>query len=371
LIAAKLYPRHMKAILKFTLCLAACLLVTSRVHALTCYAITQGNHILTFTTSTPGTVSSDVAISGINGAYSVVGIAIRTTTQNSGAANAGVGSLWGIAFNGTNFFLCTITPATGVATQVGGILSLDTSAGADGFGFGFDPAADRFRFISVQTNYEINPNTTSATQQTSFSGFPAQSGAAFTPSSYTGGTSQFYNISRDVTPRTLRTSSNVSTGALSTVGSTTLSTIFAPMGMSFGGSQLYLAAEGDLYKLNTSTGVATLVGAIGGNPTIRGLAIVPASFPPVLSQAVNLTVSGKKRVVTKRPTLLVRGTASCEFGVSGVKVKVGKAGFRNAAGTTSWRFKARLKRGVNVVKVQATGSNGATSSIAVVRIIRR
>jgi hypothetical protein len=351
--------------------IASVVLLASSAKAATCYAITQGNHILTFTTTTPGTVSNDQAISGINNAYSVVGIALRTTTQGSGAANAGVGSLWGIAYNGSNFFLCTINPTTGVAAQVGGTLSLNTSAGADAFGFGFDPAADRFRFISVQTNYSIDPNTATASQQTSFSGFPAQSGAAFKPSSYTGGSGQFYNISRDVSPRVLQTSTNISSGSVSTVGSTMLSAIFAPMGLSFGDSQLYLAAEGSLYTVNTSTGAATLVNMIGGNPTIRGIAIVPASFPPVLSQAVTVKITGKKRVTTTKATAIVKGTASCDFGVTKVKVKVGKTAFKTAAGTTSWKFKAKLKPGVNVVKVQATGSNGATSPIVTIRITRK
>jgi hypothetical protein len=124
-----------------------------------------------------------------------------------------------------------------------------------------------------------------------------------------------------------------------------------------------------LYNVNRSTGAATLIGAISGNPTVRGLAIQPTSFPPTLP--VTVAVSGKKRVVTRKSVFVVKGSASCEAGVSQVQVKVGKAGFRNAAGTTSWRFKARLKHGVNVVKAQATGSNGATSSIVVVRIIRR
>jgi hypothetical protein len=353
--------------------LAATLFSASSAKALTCYAITQNNHILTFNTNSPGTVSNDQPISGINNAYSVVGIALRTTTQSSGAANAGVGSLWGIAYNNTNFFLCTINPSTGVATQVGGILNLDDSANSDAFGFGFDPAADRFRFISVQTNYSIDPNTATFTQQTSFSGFPAHSGAAFKPSSYTGGTSQFYNINRDVNPRPLKTSTNVSTGVLTTVGSTMLS-MSAPLGLCFGGNQLYMAAEvgtANLYTLNTSTGAATMVGAIGGNPTIRGIAVVPASFPPVLSPAVAVKITGKKRVVTTKAKLLVKGTASCDFGIKLVQYKIGKGKFRNAVGTTSWRARVRLKPGLNLVSVQATGNNDITSAPAKVRIVRQ
>ncbi len=48
-------------------------------------------------------------------------------------------------------------------------------------------------------------------------------------------------------------------------------------------------------------------------------------------------------MTTTKATAIVKGTASCDFGVTSVKVKVGKAAFKSAAGTTSWKFKAKLK----------------------------
>lgn len=335
--------------------------------ALTTYAITQNNRLITFDTATPGTVSNDVAISGINNAYSVVGIALRTTKQTGG--NGTVGALWGIAYNGTDFFLCTINPATGVATQQGGILTMNDDANADGFGFGFDPAADRFRFISVQTNYSINPNTQTATQQTSFAGFPAQSGAAFPTSPYTGGTGVFYNISRDVSPRLLQKSTDISTGTVTTVGQITgVNNFFAPMGLSFGGSTLYLGIDGKLYTLNTGTGAATLVAAIQGDPTIRGIAIVPASLPPAL--AISVKISGPKSVTTSAASKLIKGTVTSNGGVSKVEYRVGTKGkFKNASGTTKWKFTAKLKPGKNQIFVRAT-TGTSSSKLAKVTVTR-
>jgi hypothetical protein len=367
----------MKAILKSALSIFAGLLLASNANALTCYALTSVNHLVRFDSSNPmaGTDLGALVMSDMS--YSVVGIALRTTTQPN-SSNPGVGSLWGIASNSTtNFRLCTINPSSGVVTFVGGVLVMDDSAGVDAFGFGFDPSRDRFQFISVQNNYEIDPNTVSATKKTDITfptSFPAQSGAAFTTASY-GETSRFYNISRAASPRTLQTSANISSGSLTQINPGGLGAdVDHPLGLAISGSLFLLANSNDvsLYSINRSTGTKTLIGAIGGGaPGFRGLAIVPASFPPVLSQEVKLTVTGKKRVITTKTTAIVKGTASCDFGVSSVKVKVGKTAFKTAAGTTSWKLKAKLKPGVNVVKVQAFGGNGESSSIVTIRIIRK
>lgn len=359
----------MKTLLSLFAAVASGLAFLSSAHALTAYAVTQGNRLLTFDTNTPAVVSSDVAITfnPANPAYSVVGIALRTTTQ-PGSSNAGAGSLWGIAYNGTNFFLCVINPATAVATQVGGILNLDDSANADAFGFGFDPAADRFRFISVQFNYAINPNTLTAEAQTSFPGFPAHSGAAFAPVPYTGGTSRFYNVSRQVDPRRLQTSDNIATGVVTTVGTGNLGSISAPLGLTFGGDTLFLAADEDLLTVNLSTGASTLVGGIMGNPTIRALAVVPASLPPVASLAVK--ISGKKKFATSSATRTIKGTVKSNAGIDRVEYRLGSGKYKRVKGNLAkWKFTANLKPGKNVISVRAKVGT-ITSKIAKVTVTR-
>lgn len=343
------------------------LLAIPSAHALTAYAITQNNRLITFNTATPGTVTSDIAISGINNAYSVVGVALRTTVQPGGSGSAG--TLWGIAYNGTNFFLCTIVPSTGVATQQGGILTMNDDANADGFGFGFDPAADRFRFISVQTNYSIDPNTLTATQQTSFPGFPAIGGAAFTSSPYTGGTNQFYNISVDITPRELKTSANISQGVLTTVGQISgLGSFFRPFGLSFGDGTLYLAVDEKLYTVNSGTGTPTLVGDIQGAPTIRGLAIVPSALPPVASLTVK--ISGKKKFATTAAKRTIKGTVASNAGISTVEYRLGSGKYKKVTGNLAkWKLTAKLKPGKNVISVRAKVGT-ITSKIAKVTITR-
>jgi hypothetical protein len=87
--------------------------------------------------------------------------------------------------------------------------------------------------------------------------------------------------------------------------------------------------------------------------------------------SVTVKITGKKRVVTTKPILVVKGTAASEAGIKLVQYKVGKAGFKNAVGTTSWRARVRLKPGLNLVSVQATGGNDVKSALAKVRIIRQ
>lgn len=352
------------------------LFVTQSSHALTCYALTSGNHLLTFDSATPGTVT-DVTLTMPDAAYSVVGIDIRTTTQTTGAANPGVGSLWGIASNSTtNFRLCVINPASGAVTFIGGTLVMDASAGVDAFGFGFDPSRDRFQFISVQNNYAIDPNTVTAVKQTDITfptSFPAQSGAAFTTASF-GGSSQFYNISRQSSPRTLQTSSNISSGALSQINPGGIGAdVNAPLGLAISGSLFLLANSDDvhLYSINRSSGTKTDLGMIGGAaPGFRGLAIVPASFPPQLPVAVK--IKGPKKITTTKTSLVIRGTASSEAGITKVEYAIGKSKtFRKAKGTTNWNFKAKLKPGVNKIQIRAVGGNDITSASARITVRRK
>jgi hypothetical protein len=352
---------------------AASSLVTDA-KAVPCYALTSDNHLFKFDSSNPLMVT-DVTLVMPDPAYSVVGIDIRTTTQTVGAANPGVGSLWGIAYNSSpNFRLCVINPTSGVVTFVGGVLVMDDSANADAFGFGFDPSRDRFQFISVQHNYELDPNTITFQKQTNITfptAFPAQSGAAFTTASY-GGTSQFYNISRQASPRTLQTSANISSGSLTQVNPGGLGIdVGAPLGIAISGGLFLLANsdDGNLYSINRASGTKTDMGNIGGAaPGFRGLAIVPASFPPALP--VTIKIKGSKKITTTNAAVRIMGTAASQSGIELVQYKIGKGKYKKAKGTTKWKFNAKLKTGVNKISVRATGGNDVISKIVKVKATR-
>ena len=101
----------MKAIARTFLSLAAALLFVSSARAVTCYALTDADHVLTFDSSSPGTAVDKGLVGNLNG-YDLVGMAMRITTQTTGAANSGVGSLWALGSNGSNFKLFVITPSS-------------------------------------------------------------------------------------------------------------------------------------------------------------------------------------------------------------------------------------------------------------------
>ncbi len=76
------------------------------------------------------------------------------------------------------------------------------------------------------------------------------------------------------------------------------------------------------------------------------------------AKAPVLTITTRTGTTTK-PTAIITGKATGD--VSGVTYKVGtKAG--KAAGTTNWRFTAKLKPGKNVISVVATGPGGNSAS---------
>jgi len=355
------------------LSLLTALSLITNAKAITCYALKDNNHFLTFDSATPGT-ATDTTITGLPAGYNLVGMDFRTTTQTTGAANPGVGSLWAIGTNGTNFRLFVLNTSTGAASAIGGNLAgvTDGGAGDNGWGFGFDPAQDRIRFIGFIRNYSINPNTliaqTDPAPSVGGNAFINLNGAAYTTASF-GGTSQEYSV--DDNNHTLITSANLSaSGVLTPVGAGLGFTNVTPNGLDiYQGLALWAGQPGgtsSLFSVNLSTGVATMIGNIMGNPLVRALAIAPASFPPVLS--VTVKISGKKKITTTATSLKIKGTASSGAGITLVQYKIGKGKFKNAKGTTSWNFKAKLKPGVNKITVVATGGNDVKSSPATVKV---
>ncbi len=140
----------------------------------------------------------------------------------------------------------------------------------------------------------------------------------------------------------------------------------------FGAQTLFAADDGGtarLFSVNRTAGAATLIGAIGGNPTIRAMTIVPPTLPPTLS--VTCKVKGAKRITTSLPTVTVRGTAKSLAGIKQVDYRVGKGKSRKAKGKTNWNAKVKVKPGTNLVFFRASGNNLIRSKQAKVTIVRQ
>src|SRR5262249_54261833 len=107
-------------------------------------AITAGNVLISFDSATPGTLSSQVLVTGLQAGEAIMGIDIRPAN----------GLLYAL---GSSDSLYTIDTTTGFATFVG---NLGVSLTGSSFGFDFNPVPDRIRVTSdSDENLRLNPNT--------------------------------------------------------------------------------------------------------------------------------------------------------------------------------------------------------------------
>jgi hypothetical protein len=132
-------------------------------HADSAFALRSGGtRLLGFSTNAPQTVTLDLTITGIVAGETLVGIDVRP--QN--------GQLYGLGVNATanTATLYAISARTGVAGTVGtpGSIAFVTGSAvpidlpdpaSTGYGFDFNPAADRVRVVAGALNFRVNPNT--------------------------------------------------------------------------------------------------------------------------------------------------------------------------------------------------------------------
>ena len=118
------------------------------------YGLTNSNQLLTFDSATPGTISSSVAITGLAGGESVVGIDSRPATGQLYAI--------GLVDDGATRTgrIYTLNPNTGAATQVGNAPWSTTLSDTEFVGFNFNPNVDRIRITNRDgQNFRVHPDT--------------------------------------------------------------------------------------------------------------------------------------------------------------------------------------------------------------------
>ncbi len=247
------------------------------------YAYSLGNnHLISFSANTPGTLLSDVALSGLAAGEYVAGIDFRPAT----------GELYGVIVNATDGRVAKINAQTGAVTPVGATtVPLNYS---DFVGVGFNPVTDRLRVVSSSgTNLRIDPNTATVTVDTGLSYVagdanvgtaPRVSHVAYTNSFRGAPATSMYGI--DYGLNVLVIAPSPDDGQLATVG---------PLGvdaLEFGGfdiqagtgiayAAMKVGAYNSLYSINLISGTATLVGTIGidGLIDIDGLAVAAPPSP--------------------------------------------------------------------------------------------
>ena len=227
------------------------------------YGLTSDGRIVSFKASTPNTLDSNVAITGLSGSERLLGFDIRPKD----------GLLYGLSSTGR---IVTIDPATGAITAKT-TLAADASDSSSpysnligtGFAVDFNPVADRLRVISdAGQNLRVNVDTGATTTDgpVNSTGVTA---AAYT-NSYAGATTTvLYDI--NTSGGNLVTQNPPNDGILVNVGSLGASAVGdVAMDIAGGANGLALAAlRGStngaslLYRVDLATGAAVPVNGTG------------------------------------------------------------------------------------------------------------
>jgi hypothetical protein len=250
----------------------------------TAYALTPANRIVGFSLANPGSVISDLPVTGLPTGESLLGLDYRPAN----------GVLYGV---GASNRLYTVNPKRGEASQVGsGQFAVPLTPGAAGFDF--NPTVDRIRLVNqAGQNARLNPDTGAIVDSDTLTGgiqldgnlayragdrnfgnIPGVAAAAYT-NNFAGATSTTL-FAIDTNLDVLVRQDPPNNGVLNTIGPLGIDagTVLGFDVRSVGGNETALAAidvagVSSLYNINLTTGRASLVGQIGDGRSIQGLAL--------------------------------------------------------------------------------------------------
>ncbi|MDB5890590.1 MAG: polymerase [Polaromonas sp.] len=271
-------------------------------------ALTASGHLLSFNRITPGTQVGSVAVVGLIGNETLLGIDVRPADNTL----YGVGSIGNIyklnPANGQATFVSTLRAAAGDDRPL-------TALSGTTFGVDFNPVADRLRVVSnTGQNLRINVDTGDATTD----GVITPAGAAVSASAYTNsfagtGSTRLFSLNSATHTLDLQDPPNNGTqvaGPPLGVASAAVNGFDIDARNNTGYAALTVGASTALYRINLSAAApaaaATLIGAIAGGETIRGLALVQ----PAAASITGLTTANRLVGIDPRaPTTLTRNVA--------------------------------------------------------------
>ncbi len=279
------------------------------------YTVVGGTLLTSFDSATP-LVQTSVAITGLQAGEFVVGLDLRPAT----------GQLYAL---GSTSRLYTISPATGVATQVGSAGAF-TLSGTD-FGFDFNPTVDRIRVVSnTGQNMRLNPNdgTLTATDTNlayaasdpNSGATPSVAGAAYVNNTAGAPSTTLFGIDSNLGVLIRQGSVDGSplspnTGQLFTIG---------PLGVAAGlpnfdvsgvtGTAYATLCAGlacSFYTINLSTGAATLVASLTMQTPITGMTVGgqgPTPTPTATPTPTSTATATPTSTATATPTSTATAT---------------------------------------------------------------
>ncbi len=307
----------------------------------------NNDHLVSFSAATPGTLISDIQLTGLGAGEFLIGLDFRP----------GTGQLYSVATNTINDRVVTIDPTTGVVTGVGGT----TPAKADlFFGMDFSPVGDRLRVIGdAESNRQLNPNDgTLASTDTTLAYAVGDAGFGSNPNvvhiaydrNNTGAplTTLFgIDSGRDTLIRIggVDGSPSPNDGQIFTVGSLGSNvTSFGGFDIQGGSNTAYAVLRVNsvsiLHTIDLTSGVATPVGAISDGLIIDGIAVGACNNGATVSGRV-LTSDGRG---LRNATVSI--TDSNNVGRTATTSSFGFFSFANVAtgGAYTFRVASRLYR---------------------------
>ena len=244
-------------------------------------ALTANNQLVRFSGSTPGTVASTVAITGLQSGEALHGIDFRPAN----------GRLYTVSSTGR---ILTIDPMSGAATQSG---SASLNLMGTNFGVDFNPVPDRLRLVSDGAqNLRVNVDTAEATIDGTLKFAAGDANASATPKVVAAGYTNSMAGAQSTTLFVIDSGLDIlarqdppNDGTLNTIGKLGMDVAdvagfdIAPDGnQAFAALNMAGGSSTDLYSINLTSGAATRVGPIGSGQAIRGLAAIlpmPAAAP--------------------------------------------------------------------------------------------
>ena len=260
----------------------------------TLLGLTTDNRLVTFKTTTPGTLDTNVAVTGLQGGESIIGIDVRPAN----------GRLYAVTDAAR---LYTIDATTGAATAAG-MLSADAADATNpfamlsgaAFGVDFNPMADRLRIVSdAEQNLRANADTGATTTDATLTrGAFAVTAAAYTNNFAPSPSTTLYVI--DTQNDRLLTQNPPNNGTLNDVGALGIDA-GAVNGFEIVGPDTAVAvlstatAPVALYTINLTTGAALLVGNVTtpqASDRITGISAPPSTATPGPDSIVYAVLNG-------------------------------------------------------------------------------
>lgn len=249
--------------------------------------LTERGTLISFDTTTPGTTSTPVAVTGLGAGETLVGIDFRPQT----------GQLYGLG-SGSNLYLLNAT--TGVASLVGPlidspVMSSPVLLSGTSFGIDFNPLPDRLRIVSdADQNLRVNPgNGVTIVDGALNPGNPNVVGAAYTNSFLGGFTSTMLFVLDSATDQLLL-QLPPNAGTLTAIGDlgVDFSDVagFDILGASSAFASLNIGGTATgLYSINLGTGEASLIGDVGGGARLADIAL-PIADPRTVPEPGTLAL---------------------------------------------------------------------------------